>query len=585
MGLIPNEIISAVLDRSDIAAVVGRYVPLKKAGRNFKALCPFHHEKSPSFVVNPDKQIFHCFGCGAGGNAIGFVMRQERLDFPDAVRLLAEQCGVTIETASGEADNPSRQLREEIYKVNGLAVGYFHELLLSSREPAAKNARDYLKNRGVSLEIARQFQLGFAADEWEGLSTFLKQKGVSPELMQQAGLTIAREKGQGFYDRFRNRIVFPIFDIQSRPVAFGARTMVKEEGAKYINSPETPVYTKGRHMFGLNLTKTAVGKLDQAIVVEGYMDMIMPFVHGVENIAASQGTALTAEQIRLIRRYTQNVVMLFDTDPAGQNAIVRSLDLLVEEGMNVRIVTLSATAPDGSVEGHDPDSYIRKYGVEAFRLRLDQAQSLFDYKLSRLAAQYGEDTIEGRAKICREMMGTINRYRDEVVKFELTKALSDHYKIPVEVITKQSPTAVRSVPSVPVPVKTEPTVPIRLSRAEELLLSLFLSDPQWVRQAAQVVTPEDFSVEAQGIVRRLWPLAEKEEWSPGDALAGLQEPSQQVLAGKLLSMDEKLFVEPQRIFEDCVKKIQKNRLEREQKEHRRSGDFQSAIEIIKQIKS
>ena len=586
MGLIPNETISAVLDRSDIAAVVGRYVPLKKAGRNFKALCPFHHEKSPSFVVNPDKQIFHCFGCGAGGNAIGFVMRQERLDFPGAVRLLAEQCGVTIEDSSGDADSPSRKLRDEIYKVNELAAGYFHELLLASREPAAKTARDYLKNRGVSLDIVRQFQLGFAADEWEGLIGFLKQKGISLELMQQAGLIIAREKGQGFYDRFRNRVIFPIFDIQSRSVAFGARAMSNEEGAKYINSPETPVYTKGRHLFGLHLTKTAVGKLDQAIVVEGYMDMIMPFVHGVENIAASQGTALTVEQIRLIRRYTPNVVMLFDTDPAGQNAIVRSLDLLVEEGMNVRVVTLSDPAGGPLRGGEDPDSFIRTRGVEEFRRRLDCAQSLFDFKLTRLTAQYGIDTIEGRAKICREMMGTIQRHLDEVVKFELTRALSEKFKIPVEVLLKQSPAAPRiEVPSSRSPAGQNPETPVKLTRVEETLLALFLSDAQWIRQAAEILAPEDFSVEAQVIVRQLWPLREKHEWSAVELLAGVQDPSQQALVGRLLSQDERLLAQPQRIFDDCIKKVQKSRLERQRDEHKRLGDFQSAIDIIKQIKN
>ena len=250
-------------------------------------------------------------------------------------------------------------MREEILKVNALAAAFFHEVLLTSREADAKAAREYLKGRGVNLETVKKFQLGFAPNEWDALLKYLKSKGISEELMLKAGLIIAREGKSGFYDRFRNRIVFPILDIQNRFVAFGARAMADSDGAKYINSPETVLYTKGQHMFGLQLTKAAVGKLDRIIVVEGYMDMIMPYVHGVENIAASLGTALTVEQIRLVRRYTHNVVMLFDTDAAGQSAIVRSLDLLIDEGMNVRVATLA--------QDEDPDSFIRQYGAGCVR--------------------------------------------------------------------------------------------------------------------------------------------------------------------------------------------------------------------------
>ncbi len=584
MGLIPNDIINAVIDRSDIVETIGRYVQLKKAGRNFKALCPFHHEKSPSFVVNPDKQIFHCFGCGAGGNAVGFTMRQEHLGFPEAVRFLADHCGITIpETAGGEADSPSRKLRDEIFKVNELASEYFHELLLTDRGVAANAAREYLKARGVNLETVRQFRLGFAADAWDGLSGHLKKKGISDELMAQAGLVIAREKSQGFYDRFRNRIIFPIFDIQARPVAFGARAMKDEEGAKYINSPETPVYTKGRHLFGLSLTKAAIGKLDQAVVVEGYMDMIMPFVHGVENVAASLGTALTVEQIRLIRRYTPNVVMLFDSDPAGQNAIERSLDLLVEEGMNVRVVTLS--------EDEDPDSFIRSYGVDAFRQRFEQAQSLFDYKIGRLKAQFDDKSIEGRSKICQQMMATISRHKDEVVKFELTRALSEQFKIPVEVLLKQ--TAGLKRPEVPVqasPARFTAPAPVSSKRGEEMLLALFLNDPQWVKQAQGKLTPEDFTDGSmRGIIHELWQLAaERDEWSVNDLLTRVSDTAAQAMVTRLLSKEEEFLVEPKQAFADCVERIARERqkFQRQQlvealRQAEAKGD-EAAVERLKQ---
>lgn len=558
MGLIPNEIISAVLERSEIVSVVGRYVALKKAGRNYKALCPFHSEKSPSFVVNPDKQIYHCFGCGEGGNAIGFVMKQERLEFPQAVRLLADQCGITVPDDGPAESGPSKQLKDDIYRVNEMATGYFHDLLLSSRDAAANKAREYLKNRGVSLDIVKQFRIGFAADEWDGLIRFLGSKGINSTLMEQAGLVIAREGKSGHYDRFRNRVIFPIADIQSRPVAFGARALSETEGAKYINSPETAVYTKGRHLYGLNLTKTATGKLDQAIVVEGYMDMIMPFCHTVENIMASLGTALTVEQIRLIRRYTTNVVMLFDTDPAGQNAIIRSLDLLVEEGMNVRVVTLA--------KDEDPDSFIRSFGVEAFRRRLDSAQSLFDFKLAWLKAQYPVTTTEGRSKVCRQMMSTIGRYKDEVVKYELTRALSVQFDIPIEVLSQLTDAPKAIVPKQQAAVvKTAPLS----SRSHEMLLALLLSDPQWAAQARSLISPEDFPPgTAREVAERLWAVSDgNETWTVNDVLTGLPQTTQsQALVSRLVTQDEGFLQEPQRAFDDCIARILEGRRRQERQQ-------------------
>lgn len=584
MGLIPNEIIGAVLDRSDIASVIGRYVQLKKAGRNFKALCPFHHEKSPSFVVNPDKQIFHCFGCGVGGNAIGFIMRQERLEFPQAVRFLADQCGITIPEDGDDNASPDKKIRDAIYQVNELAVGFYHDRLLTGRDPAATAAREYLKGRGVSLETVRQFQLGFAPDEWESLITFLKGKGIPLNIMEHAGLIIAREKGSGHYDRFRNRVIFPIFDIQSRAVAFGARAMADEAGAKYINSPETPVYTKGRHLFGFNLTKAAVGKVDAVIVVEGYMDMIMPFIHGVEHIAASLGTALTVEQIRLIRRYTTNVVMLFDTDDAGQNAIIRSLDLLVEEGMNVRVATLDP--------GQDPDSFIRKNNAQLFRRRLDCAESLFHYKLGWLSAQFDKNTIEGRSKICRQMQSTINRHKDEVVKYELTKSLGAVFDIPIDILLKQAHTPGPQISSP----KPPPALPVRApvttgSKSEEMLLTLFATDPQWIAKGKEALTLEDFSDGlVRHIIRILWHVNDEQHWSSSALLNKVEDPSAQAYLSRLLSHEEGFLAEPQQVFDDCVRRIKNERL----KKHRQQlmenirdaeakGDQEAVVQLTDQI--
>ena len=564
MGLIPNDVINQVIERSDIVELIGNYTALKKAGRNFKALCPFHHEKTPSFVVNPDKQIFHCFGCGVGGNAVGFLMRQEHLEFPEAVRFLADKAGVVIPENDSAAPSPSRQLRDEILKINALAAAFFHETLLTSHEDGVKGAREYLKGRGVDLETVKKFQLGFAPNEWDALLKYLKSKSISEELMLKAGLVIAREGKSGCYDRFRNRIVFPILDIQSRFVAFGARAMQDSDGAKYINSPETPVYTKGQHMFGLNLTKAAVGKLDRIIVVEGYMDMIMPFIHGVENIAASLGTALTVDQIRLIRRYTHNVVMLFDTDAAGQAAIVRSLDLLIDEDMNVRVATLAQDA--------DPDSFIRQQGTEAFNACIENAQSLLDFKFNWLGRQYDPMTVEGKSKTAQELLSTIARFKSEVAKYELTRALAKKLNVPENILLKQVVLGTGQQASF-----KQPAAEIKVSGSavagQELLLALFLKDPAWVKAAREHIGPEDFPEgQVRQVVEAIWSLAQaSDNWTTNDLLMQLNDEGTQSLITRLISLEEGKLTDPARVFQDCIGKIQK------EKQKKARGQLMEAI--------
>ncbi|MCK5260333.1 MAG: DNA primase, partial [Candidatus Omnitrophica bacterium] len=266
MGLIPDEIIAQVIDHSDIVEVISAYVPLKKAGRNFKGPCPFHHEKTPSFIVNPAKQIFHCFGCHVGGNVIGFVMKQDRLEFPEAVRLLAKKVNIVVpETTRGNAQETN--IRQLIFKINALAAEYFHKNLLSDKGRPAKEARAYLKKRKVDLKTVEQFQLGFAPDQWDGLIGYLRSKKINLGLMEKAGLILPRDNGQGYYDRFRNRVIFPILDTQAHYRAFGARALEANGEkarvtAKYINSPETPVYVKGHHLYGFHLAKQAIGQED-----------------------------------------------------------------------------------------------------------------------------------------------------------------------------------------------------------------------------------------------------------------------------------------------------------------------------------
>ncbi len=565
MGLIAEDIIRNVIDRADIVEVIGRYVTLKKYGSNFKALCPFHNEKSPSFVVNPDKQIFHCFGCSVGGNVASFIMRQERLEFPQAIRFLAEQMGIVIPEDQETSSSPSKKIKDDIYQINEWALQFFHEQLLTSKDATAKVAREYLKNRGVDLETVKKFRIGYAPDEWDRVIGVLKSKDVTLEVMHQAGLVITREKGGGYYDRFRGRIIFPIFDINNRPIAFGARALSNTDSAKYINSPETPIYIKGKHLFGLNLTKASVGEEDYVVIVEGYMDMIMPFVHGINNIAASLGTALTVDQIRLIRRYSPNVVMLFDTDPAGQAAIVRSLDLLIDEGMNVKVVTLG--------QDQDPDSFIREQGLVAFQERLKQAQTLFDYKFNWLSEQFDLNTIEGKTKICQEMLITINRFKSEVSKFELMRLLARVLNVPEDVIIKQAKSQFKTsliiVKNLKDPIQQASTKTKQLPKAhEELLIALFLDDHRLVEEALQSVELDEFTEGiTRDLVEKIWQMTqENNEWTTSDLMAAIVDGEMQSYIARLLTDNSARIAEPQRLFQDCIGRIHKERIKKQKQE-------------------
>ncbi len=556
MGLIANEIVAQVLERCDIVELISGYVPLKRAGRNFKALCPFHNEKSSSFVVSPDKQIFHCFGCAAGGNAIGFVMLQEKLEFPEAVRFLADKVGIVIPDSNPGA-NQTAGLKQEVYRINEIAVEYFQQNLLSKSDQEVKKAREYLKDRGVRLEDVKQFKLGFALDEWDGLFNLLKSKKIELKLIERSGLIIPRENKEGFYDRFRDRIVFPIFDVKSQCVGFGARTMKDEKGAKYINSPDTPVYTKGQHLFGLQLTRHAIAKKDFVIVVEGYMDMIIPFQHGVDNIVASLGTALTIEQIRLLRRYTNNIVMLFDADAAGQAAIVRSLDLLIEQDMNVRVASLATD--------EDPDSYIRKFGLTNFNERIQAAQSLFDFKWEWLTKQFDPKVIEQRAEICKQMLQTIYKISNEVVRHGYLLQLAERLGLPEQVVLKEGKKLDEflSRKEKPAAVPTGKTVAVKpLSPVDMQFLTLVLNDLSLLKVAKDSITAEEFDdVRTQKILQGLYEFEnEEDDFSVASFLNTLTDADAQKVVLSISTQESFAGKDSKKILNDCIARIKSDQL-------------------------
>jgi len=555
MGLIPDEIIAQVIDRNDIAETIAGYIPLKRVGRNLKGLCPFHHEKTPSFIVNPDKQIFHCFGCGVGGNVVSFVMRQENLQFPEAVRVLAARSGIAIPDQASESSQTT-SLKERLYKVNELAVEFYHGNLMSSKRPEADEARKYFQRRGISLETAKTFKLGYAFDEWDALLNCLRQKDVPLSLIEQAGLIIPRERRDGFYDRFRLRVIFPIFDTKGRCVGFGGRTL-KQGEAKYVNSPETALYTKGKHLYGFHISKEAIRQNDAVVVTEGYFDFLVPYQMGAKNVIASLGTALTIEQIRLLRRYTHNIIMLYDADAAGESAMLRSLDLFLEEGLNVKIATLTS--------GDDPDSFVRKNGLNIFQERIDQALPFFDYKLGVLLKRYNGKTVEGKSKISNEILPTMNRVKNAVIKFSYIKQLSEAVGVPEEALLielqKLDISSVRKAESL-----TQSTVASSLSGAnrtvEHNILRLLFEEKSAIEFVKKEVTPEDFQDEnVKKIVAHIFHLFDHgQEISVQSVMKCFYEEQMVAFIAELMAATDVLMGDREKICRDCVLRIKQDRL-------------------------
>ena len=420
MPKIPENILNEIQDKCDIVEVISSYISLKPAGRNFKANCPFHHEKTPSFIVSPDKQIYHCFGCNSGGNAFNFIKEYEKIDFIEAVQMLAEKTGVKLPEYKKEGTDSS--LVSSIYSVNDIAANFYHSLLGNAN--ASLDARRYIEKRGLTEPIIKRFRLGYADSSWSALIDYLSNRGIKVDIASKAGLVL-KGKDASYYDLFRNRLIFPIFDVRDRVIGFGARVL-DETLPKYINSPETSVYKKGEHLYGLNFAKSYIREKDFAIITEGYLDVITAHQYGVENAVASLGTALTVDEIRLLKRYTHNVIMLYDADQAGELASLRGLDLFLEAGMNVKVATLD--------KDHDPDSFLRKFGKDAFQAVIKKAKNLFSYKLDILNKKFNSSEPEAKAKIVEEMLSTINRVKNAVIKSEYIKMLSSELSIKEDAI-------------------------------------------------------------------------------------------------------------------------------------------------------
>ena len=419
MPLYPDSILDEVRNSVNIVSVISEYVSLKKRGRNHVARCPFHNEKTASFNVNEERQIFHCFGCGLGGDVFRFLMQIERLSFPEAVQFLAERQGITLPVAASTAPAVSAGNKKDMHNAMAEATAAFQQALLSSTD--GKPALSYLLSRCVTLETIGKFRLGFSPAGGNFLTGLLQKKGFSTETLTDCGLCRRTDEGNRIYDYFRGRIMFPITDIQGRTVAFGARAM-DDRQPKYLNSPETRLYNKSRNLFGLSYSKDAIRKRGSAILVEGYMDCIIPFQYGVDNVVASCGTSLTPEQVELLGRYARDVVVSYDADPAGQNAAQKSLELFLEGDFSVRVLAM----PDAK----DPDEYIRAAGVEEYRKREKEAVPWLEFVLEKAIREHGGlDDPKKKALALNAVLPYLAKLPNEVERSEYVSLFARRLEI------------------------------------------------------------------------------------------------------------------------------------------------------------
>ncbi|AEH43920.1 DNA primase [Thermodesulfatator indicus DSM 15286] len=399
-----KEAVRRIKEVANIVDVIGEHVALKKVGRNYLGLCPFHADRKPSFTVNEERQIFHCFGCGAGGDVIAFYMKFHNLDFVAAVKELASRFNISISW-----DTKEDSLREKLFEINQKAKRFFEHLLWSSKE--GEKARGYLKERGISSKVAKAFGLGFAPASYDSLASHLKLVGASLELAEQAGLLVRRTDGS-FYDRFRARLIFPIYDHSGRVAGFGGRVLDQGE-PKYLNSPETPVYHKGSILYGFFQARSFIREAKRGFIVEGYFDLISLFEAGVTEVLATLGTALTSHHARQLRSLTSEWYLVFDADEAGVKAALRAAPIFLNEGLFPKVITLPA--------GEDPDTFVRKFGAEGFRKLVEEAQDIFDFMIAVLEPRFSK-TPEGRLRLFQEIKPALSAIKDPLLfELELSK--------------------------------------------------------------------------------------------------------------------------------------------------------------------
>ncbi len=563
MGFIPEEVIDQVLRTSNIVEVIEGYVPLKQSGKYYRTLCPFHTEKTPSFTVNVERQIFYCFGCGEGGDVFRFLMRREGFTFPEAVRHLAQRAGITI-PEKGRSRQGDGLLK--VFELQRAACDYFRKALES---PAGSQAKEMLSRRDVGTELVQRFQLGYAGPDWEGLLRELTKRGFTPGQIEAAGLALPRQGGRGYYDRFRDRLMIPIADSTGKIVGFGGRALGDQQ-PKYMNSPETAVYKKGVHLYGLHLAARAIREAKVGLIVEGYFDAISLHGAGFAQTVASLGTALTRDQVALLHRYADKAVLIFDPDPAGLQAAWRGLELLVAADMGVAVVVLP--------QGKDPDTFVRENGREALLARVEAAQDLVDFLLSRAEDQTGLKGVDDKTAAARQILRLIAQMPEGVRRAKYIQKLAERLGVTEAVALAE----LHRLGSAEPPLTAGPPPPPELPPVEKTLIQICLLFPDVRPLVWGTVRGEALSASPlRSIYWFLQEYAGEEEGLPR-ALSHHPDPVVRQVGTELFVQGGEEFADPQRAVQDCLIRLRLQEIRSQLKSAREQGDLLRVKRLLEQ---
>lgn len=551
-----EELIDEIRNSNDIVDIISQYVILKRSGRNFFGLCPFHKEKTPSFSVSPDKQIFHCFGCGAGGNVIHFISKIENVDFKESLEILADRAGIKLPTLENNVDSKRLELKEKLYEINKLVAMYYHETLY---KPQAKPAQEYVKKRKLDNKALKEFCIGYAENA-NVLYKLLKEKGFTEEEILASDLVI--KKGNNYVDRFKNRLIFPIQDIRNRFIAFGGRVL-DNSLPKYINSPENIVYSKARNLYGLNVAKNT--KTRKLIIVEGYMDTVSLHQRGIDNVVASCGTALTEAQGRLLRKYAEKVIISYDSDSAGQAATLRGLEILNNLGCDIRILQMEGAK--------DPDEYVIKYGNGRFNDLVENAISLVEFKIKVLKKGLNIENTNDKIKFMNEIAKILGGVDNKIEQEIYIDKISSDYNISKEAIYAQinkneysnnKGAKILESSSIRKPTikRQGKEINPELEKRENIIISLLIDGGEEVyNKIKDIINPNDFKSEAnQKIMRRLYEEFEKGNSNINSLVDMFADDEQVVNALTGIMADDYEIEDNKKALDDVINNYQKEKL-------------------------
>ncbi len=550
-----DEIIDEVRQTNDIVDIISQYVHLKRSGRNFFGLCPFHNEKSPSFSVSPDKQIFHCFGCGAGGNVFTFLMKIEGISFIEAVQTLAERSNIALPTIQNNVDTAKEELKSKVYKVNEFAANFYHENLY---KPESKIAQEYIKKRKLTNETLKSFQIGFSG-KFDELYRALVAQGFGEKEMLESGLVNKNERGQ-YIDRYRNRLMFPICDVRGKVIAFGGRVL-DDSKPKYINSPENIVYSKGRNLFGLNVAKK--GDIKKILIVEGYMDVISLHQRGITNVVAALGTAMTQAQGWLLRKHSEQIILSFDSDEAGLSAKMRALDILQNMGCDIRILQMEGAK--------DPDEYIIKYGNVRFLGLIDKALSVIEFKVKVLKQNLNLENTNDKIKFLNEIAKLISKIDNNMEREVYIEKIAKEYEISKEAIyaevnklsysgNKSEKILEKAKPVIKHKIQEKSNVSEAVKRRENTILSILLmGDLNIFQIIKQNINPEDFRDNLnKQIAKKLYEEFEKGNSNINGILDELSEEEQSHVT--MIMADDYEIEDVEKAIDDIMQAYEKEKL-------------------------